>query len=394
MNHSKSASGLGFYPENADIQVINRTGSTLPIGSLVQLDFMQSDTDTTNTTLGSPNSIWANAILPTHTPQMSRVYAITLATCGDNAYVQARLRGTVLARVAAAATIGAGDGMLVPKVNSPILVCETTEANLILRAGSLASQGSLGFNLDSLTSNSDAVKQIVFDGTTLSDGRFVSTPNDGAQVKMWQHDIGSAAPVTASAIGTPVTFDLETTGVSTVTSVVANSTAMEQHQTNTTAGDASGRITSAAVIKGSTNPTLTIRMQTGANIQNVGLWWGLTDTSLKAVDTPTTELVAAFRYDTAVPDTTGFWHTVTNDGVTLVVTTTTAAIAVSTFYELKIEWNNTLAAVFFYINGVLVATHTTGIPDSATGLHIEHVVTTKTTALKRMAWGTTRLTHG
>lgn len=387
---SKSSSGVGFAPENGDVALMNRTGTTLAVGSVVQLDFMASDADSTNAKVGDPNSIWANAILPTNTIQVSKVFAIVIESAVDNARVKCRVHGVVQARVSSAAAIGIGDAMLVPIAGSAILAADSQ--------GATSTGGHLGFNLTALTASADQLVDVNFDGLHGA-GRFSFGVSEQAQSKAWYNDIGSGPPATMTGIGTPITMDLETVGVSTVTDVVAAGQSMQQHATNTTAADASGLITSAAVVKGVVNPTLTWRMQTGASILNVCHWYTLTTVALiaKAVDTPTTELVAGFRYSTDVgatpTDTTGFWSAVTCDGTTLVVTPTPIAIAVSALYELKLMWDNTNSRISFYINGRLAHVATATLPDSATGMHIESVVIGKATAAKRMAIGSIKLVH-
>lgn len=77
----------------------------------------------------------------------------------------------------------------------------------------------------------------------------------------------------------------------------------------------------------------------------------------------------AFRYCTGV-DATAFWRVESNDsGATPNVTTTTTAITVDTRYEMRIDARDS-ASVKFYINGSRVATHTSDLPTTTTGLVI------------------------
>ncbi|MCK9929422.1 hypothetical protein MXD62_19935 [Frankia sp. Mgl5] len=76
---------------------------------------------------------------------------------------------------------------------------------------------------------------------------------------------------------------------------------------------------------------------------------------------------AWFRYATDV-DGTAFWRTVTSDAANATVTTTTAAIAANTSYELIVEVNSAATSIRFWVNGTLVATHTANLPAATTAL--------------------------
>jgi hypothetical protein len=89
------------------------------------------------------------------------------------------------------------------------------------------------------------------------------------------------------------------------------------------------------------------------------------------------------RYDSGI-DVTAFWRAVTCDGTNATVTTTTAAIAASAGYELRIEVNTAITSVRFWVGDVLVATHTTNIPAGSTQLGYQVTVTTLTTAAKQL----------
>lgn len=131
---------------------------------------------------------------------------------------------------------------------------------------------------------------------------------------------------------------------------------------------------------------------TGASITSLRQWMGFTSASLDAVGTPTTQHVAAFRYDTGV-DGTAFWRCITCDGASNVTTTTTTvAIAVSTYYWLRIEFTDA-TSVDFYINGVLVGTHKTNLPGSTTLLSAISRVATLTTQARRGNFSDLRVAH-
>ena len=126
-------------------------------------------------------------------------------------------------------------------------------------------------------------------------------------------------------------------------------------------------------------PRFWAKIFTGASssdIQNVRIWVGYGAYDLRASDTNLAN-VAAFRYCTAT-DGTAFWRCVTSDsGSTPTVTTTTVPVATSTSYTFHIDMRNP-AAYYFYINGVLVATHTTNLPATTTSVY--GYVTSQTTA--------------
>jgi hypothetical protein len=114
-------------------------------------------------------------------------------------------------------------------------------------------------------------------------------------------------------------------------------------------------------------------IKTGGDISSIRIWQGNASASVATVATPTTQHVAAFRYSTDV-DGTAFWRCVTHDGgATPTVTTTTSAIAINTIYTTRIVHGAT--DVKFYINGTLVATHTTALPGATTALFSRYSVT-------------------
>lgn len=120
-----------------------------------------------------------------------------------------------------------------------------------------------------------------------------------------------------------------------------------------------------------TEPILKIKMKTGPNANDItdqllwegfmswnggGLYVGATGDS----DTPP-EHIAAFRCGKAGIDTT--WKAVTNDASVAAhtITDTGVLIVIDTKYEFIIDCSDP-AAIDFYINDVLVATHTTSLP--------------------------------
>lgn len=115
-------------------------------------------------------------------------------------------------------------------------------------------------------------------------------------------------------------------------------------------------------------PIHEIMMRTGGSVASVRFWIGLFQSTPMASATPAIHY-AGFRYDTGV-DGTAFWRCVTDSASGVpTVTTTAVAMTANTAYRLKLIL--TSANVRFYINDVLVATHTTTLP--ANGVALGHV---------------------
>ena len=135
--------------------------------------------------------------------------------------------------------------------------------------------------------------------------------------------------------------------------------------TSTSAGDAQKRIASVlTTTRRDRSPEIVCHMKTGASIANVRVWAGFFNSDPTLTATPAAAH-AGFRYDTTA-DGTAFWRTSTHDGATQEVQTTTVAIAANTKYRLRIEFG--VSDVKFYVDDVLVATHSTNIPGSTTAL--------------------------
>jgi hypothetical protein len=133
-----------------------------------------------------------------------------------------------------------------------------------------------------------------------------------------------------------------------------------------------------------------------ATITSYRLWVGLFSGSVHTSSDPAVH-GAGFRYDTGA-DGTAFWRTWSNDGTsTGTVTTTSASVVASTAYRLRIHVQDStysgLEQVRFWVNDVLVATHTTNLPLTGFTL-IPHVrLTTLTAAARGIAWGRIALSH-
>jgi hypothetical protein len=115
-------------------------------------------------------------------------------------------------------------------------------------------------------------------------------------------------------------------------------------------------------------PIFAATIKTYSDLTSSRIWAGLFSATPFGSATPSLHYIA-FRYDTGA-DGTAFWRCVTDNGSgSPTVTTTTAAIAVSTRYALRFECS--ASDVKFYIDDVLVATHTTTLPTSTQSLGIE-----------------------
>jgi hypothetical protein len=122
-------------------------------------------------------------------------------------------------------------------------------------------------------------------------------------------------------------------------------------------------------------PRWAVAMRVGTPITLCRYWLGLFSATPMASADPAVHAMG-FRYSTDV-DGTAFWRCYTNDGAgTGTVTVTTVPIVANTVYKLRMEVDPAGANVKFYIDGVLVATHTTDLPAAAQNLgHVEQVRT-------------------
>lgn len=86
-----------------------------------------------------------------------------------------------------------------------------------------------------------------------------------------------------------------------------------------------------------------------------------TNTTSSMTDDPGAVSVALFRYSTSASDTN--WQCISNDGVTGSTITDSGVAASAAWVTLAVE--TSASNVKFYINGTLVATHTTNLPATA-----------------------------
>lgn len=134
------------------------------------------------------------------------------------------------------------------------------------------------------------------------------------------------------------------------------------------------------------NPVIDVAMRTAAVITVVRTWSGVFSGDPMGSDTPAVHLMG-FRYSPAT-DATAFWRCVTDNGSGIpTVTTTTTAFVGTTSYRLRIVCDADGSTVRFYINGILVATHTTTLPTNTQNLGFVHKVRTLETVAKAIRFG-------
>lgn len=161
-------------------------------------------------------------------------------------------------------------------------------------------------------------------------------------------------------------YGMAPTVVGTVTNIDDQDGAWLRYTTAASVGAVAGLYGSAsnAAVRRAWLPEGVFVLKTPPSLANVGLWAGFADANLtNAGADQTGNAVAAFRYYPSV-DGTAFWRTVTGDDSaapgTILVTTTAAVIAPDTRYALRIAME--AAAVKFYVNDTLVATHAASLP--------------------------------
>jgi hypothetical protein len=108
MQLSPSNVGLGFTPQNDDVTMRNATGSALPAGSILALDFEMTQ-GASNAIVGDRNSVFATGVLPyagSHSNNLFRnYYVVTLEDCAAGALVKCRARGIAMVRCTGSADI-------------------------------------------------------------------------------------------------------------------------------------------------------------------------------------------------------------------------------------------------------------------------------------------------
>jgi hypothetical protein len=154
--------------------------------------------------------------------------------------------------------------------------------------------------------------------------------------------------------------------------------------TNGVINNVAGMIPAMILWRRDWEPDLLYRLKTGPDVTNLRYWIGMFSAAPDASATPAVTY-AAFRYDTAA-DGTAFWRCASDNGSgTPEVTTTAVAVAVDTAYTFRIHCDG--SDVLFYLDGTLVATHSTTIPAATTLMGHRAVVTALAAAVKSLKFG-------
>ena len=198
-----------------------------------------------------------------------------------------------------------------------------------------------------------------------------------------QH-LKNAGATTFSSVG------LVAPTASAITNVDDDTGPLGQFTTTSSSGNTAGVVTAFSVLRRAWAPEWVARVKTGASVADVGLWAGLFSASPDNAADPAVH-VAGFRYYTST-DGTAFWRCVTKDGTTTTVTTTTVAVTADTAYTLRVDARES-GNVRFYINSILVATHTTNLPGSSTPLGWAVRVSTLAAAIKNLKYSRAWLSH-
>lgn len=132
------------------------------------------------------------------------------------------------------------------------------------------------------------------------------------------------------------------------------------------------------------------RVQTGANVTTLRIWVGVFSGSPVASSDPAVH-GAGFRFDTSAGSVN--WWAWSNDGSGGGTLTNTGVTPSShTAYTLEIEIVST-TELRFYIDGVLVATHTTNLPSATTSLIPHCKVRTLSNAVRSVRWAWFHVRH-
>lgn len=182
--------------------------------------------------------------------------------------------------------------------------------------------------------------------------------SDIARVYSWQvADGGATASPTITAVGPALT---------TLGNSATGSFGLVTRETDsTTDTDAGWYLDDGDLYTGqnSVNSRITFsgRVAVPSDITDVRIYFGLYSASPLAYTDLASNAIsgAGIRYATDA-DGTAYWRTITSNGSSQTVTTTTSGIAASSYYDLRVEMESGSAK--FYVNGTLTATHTTHVP--------------------------------
>lgn len=149
---------------------------------------------------------------------------------------------------------------------------------------------------------------------------------------------------------------------------------------NASASDTSG---TSAQFRQAWLPDMMFLVKTEGTVTDIAYYVGVVSSTSMA--RANSEIGAYFTYDTDTAET-AFWRCFSaNNTGAQELTATSVAIAADTIYRLRIKLLNT--NVEFYINDVLVATHTTRVPSASQALGWRVHCTTRTTAARGLKFG-------
>jgi hypothetical protein len=165
-----------------------------------------------------------------------------------------------------------------------------------------------------------------------------------------------------------------------------------EYQTTSSSGNAAGLNGTTGMLGRGLSPEIGILFKTGSDVTSLRYWAGLFFSDPSAINGEPSIAMSAFRYDTGV-DGTAFWRCVSDTpGQTSQVTTTSVAVTADTRYSFRIVQSSTDDK--FYINGTLVATHSSASIPPAAQLTTYHVrVTTLTAATRSFRLGAIYIRH-
>lgn len=153
-------------------------------------------------------------------------------------------------------------------------------------------------------------------------------------------------------------------------------TAQFVRYTSAAAGSALAGLLSSAFTQTRLNfrPSYKAIVRTGPSVTEVRYWIGLFASDPMGSSDPAIDGMG-FRYDTGV-DGTAFWRAWSNSGAGSEVTATSVAVTADTTYVFTIEISHDGSEIFFFINDLLVASHSSSIPGGAVDLgHVESLIT-------------------
>ncbi len=247
-------------------------------------------------------------------------------------------------------------------------------------ASSVALAGSPTTTTQSASDNSTKIATTAYVDAAVAGGASAAAPLGYTRREYWdQVTVGATA------------YEASTPTVSTFTGSGSSANADDSdgawlaNTTGASAGNSAARTQDTRNIRRDWKGHNVHRIKLDATITNVRYWAGMfsTTTGLDSTATPSVHL-AAFRYDTAT-DGTAFWRALTSDSSSHTTTATSVAVSANGVYVFRIELD--ASAVRFYSDGALVATHTTNLPTSSTGLGSMVMVVTLNNVAKTLKYG-------